>query len=165
MLQVIFLPVLLLSILSQLLLGFFFLCLSLSIKLNFSEICPWPTSLLIPSSLSFKATCANSSQICLPTPGLSSGSQIHILIVCVHHLLGILQALNVKCVHHAAPVDLLHRIWSLQPAGRPARNLGHAWSSVLTVSFTLIGTVISGLSLSSPDLRSQLFSSLIFLPP
>ena len=124
MLQVLFIPVLLLSFLSQLLLGFFFLCLPLSIKLNFSEICPWPTSLLIPSSLSFKATCANSSQICLPTPGLSSGSQIHILIVCVHHLLGILQALNVKCVHHAATVDLLHRIWSLQPAGAPGKKPG-----------------------------------------
>lgn len=99
-LQVLFLPVLLLSILSQLLLEFFFLCLPLSIKLNLSEICSWPTS-LIPYSLSFKAMCANSSQICSPTPGLSSGSQIHILIVCVHHLLGVPQALNVKCVHHA----------------------------------------------------------------
>lgn len=51
--------------------------------------------------------CANSSQICLPTPGLSLGSQIHILIVCVHHLPGVLQALNVNYVHHAAPVDFI----------------------------------------------------------
>ena len=49
-------------------------------------------------------------------------------------------------------------VWSLQPAGYLARNLGYTCSSVLTVSSPLVGTVVFGLFLSSLDLCSQFLS-------